>query len=61
MNYSTLKEKFKLEKQYDAYSMNELLDYLKKLYIREEITILEYRQIIEILEKEGAKNPEQAV
>lgn len=61
MNYSTLRKKFKSEKQYDAHSMNELLDYVKKLYVREEVNILEYRQIIKILEKEGAKSPEQAV
>lgn len=59
MNFTLLKEKFKMEKQYDANTMNELLDYAKRLYLHDEMNITEYRQLIKLLEDEGAKNPEQ--
>ncbi|MDQ0161581.1 YppF family protein [Bacillus alveayuensis] len=61
MNFLSLKEKFKTEKQYEATSVHELLNYVKKLYLSNEVTISEYRQLVKLLETEGARNPEEAV
>lgn len=58
MNFSTLKEKYKADKKDEPKTINELLDYAKKLYIANELSIREYRQLVKVLEQEGACNPE---
>jgi len=61
MNFSDLKERYKKEKQNNPKSVNDLLDYVKKLYIANELSIREYRQLVKVLEQEGAYNPERVV
>lgn len=45
-------------KKYEAQDVNELLDFVKKCYIYNEITTCEYRNLVYELETLGAKTPE---
>ncbi len=44
-------------KKYEPMDNNDLLDFARNLYLLGKITILEYRNIIRLLEKEGASKP----
>ncbi len=58
MNIQELKNHFLLIKKYEAQEVNELLDFVKKCYIYNEITTCEYRSLVYELEILGAKTPE---
>lgn len=58
MNIYELKSKFIQCKEYPADDVNELLDFAKKAYILNEITIKEYSLLVRDLEAQGAIIPE---
>lgn len=58
MTVHELKLKFLHFKEYLTDDVNELLDFTKKAYIHNEISIREYRNLVRELEKLGAKIPE---
>ncbi len=58
MTISELQLKFLYYRDYLTDDVNELLDFAKKAYIDNEISILEYRSYIQELEKRGATSPE---
>jgi hypothetical protein len=58
MNVHELKSLFTQTKDYTPEHVNELLDFTKKSYIGNEITILEYRNLVRELELQGASIPE---
>lgn len=58
MNVRELKNLFAQTKDYTPEHVNELLDFTKKSYIQNEITILEYRNLVRELESQGASIPE---
>jgi hypothetical protein len=55
MNIHELRVKFLQLKDYSPESVNELLDFAKKAYIHNEITINDYRNLIRELEAQGAE------
>ncbi|ASS91697.1 MAG: hypothetical protein C6W58_03075 [Bacillaceae bacterium] len=58
MTVQTLRERFKMEKQYEAECANELLDFARRLYLYENISIKDFRNIVKTLEQQGAVTPE---
>ena len=58
MNVHELKTLFAQTKEYTPEHVNELLDFTKKSYIQNEITINEYRNLVRELELQGAFIPE---
>ena len=58
MNVHELKNLFAQVKEYTPEHVNELLDFTKKSYIQNEITINEYRNLVRELELQGAFIPE---
>ncbi|NKE04840.1 MULTISPECIES: YppF family protein [Mesobacillus] len=59
MNVHELKNLFAETKAYTPEHVNELLDFTKKSYIQNDITILEYRNLVRELELQGAVIPEE--
>lgn len=58
MTVHELKLKFLQFKDYLTDDVNELLDFTKKSYVYNEISICEYRNLVRELETLGAKLPE---
>jgi len=58
MIINELRNKFIAKKEYEPTNSNELLDFARQTYIRGELCLSEYRNIIRILEKEGASKPD---
>ncbi|MDQ0271037.1 YppF family protein [Cytobacillus purgationiresistens] len=58
MNVHELKKKFQQLRDYTPEHVNELLDFSKKAYIHNEISILDYRNLVRDLEALGAVIPE---
>ena len=48
---------FKIEKNRSPLHVNELLDYIQKKYIYEELSIVEYKKLFAELEKRNAEKP----
>lgn len=57
MTVHELKEKFFSHKNYEAEDVNVLLDFAKKAYIYNEISVSDYKNIVRELESLGAKIP----
>ncbi|WP_394232746.1 YppF family protein [Niallia oryzisoli] len=58
MTIHELKLKFLQIRDYLTDDVNELLDFTKKEYIQNKISIIEYRNLVRELEKLGAKFPD---
>ena len=58
MLVENLISRFKLVKSRTPLHANELLDYVQKCYIEEEITIVEYKKIYCELDKQKAEKPQ---
>lgn len=57
MSVNELRNKFIAFKQYEPEDGNELLDFAQQKYLRGEISITEYKQLIRELELNGAEKP----
>ncbi|ADI26364.1 YppF family protein [Geobacillus sp. G4] len=60
MNVTELKHKFMAVKHCEPAEANELLDFARRLYLRGEISLAEYRDLVRELEKAGASQPDEA-
>jgi len=58
MTIHELKLKFLQIRDYFTDDVNELLDFTKKEYVQNKISIIEYRNLVRELEKLGAKFPD---
>ncbi len=58
MNIHELKEKFIQSRDFSTDDVNALMDFVKKTYIQNEISIKEYRKLVRELEGLGAVLPE---
>ncbi|WHY84409.1 YppF family protein [Neobacillus novalis] len=58
MDIRELKSKFIQSRDYNTDDVNALMDFAKKAYIQNEISIKEYRQLVRELENQGAVIPE---
>lgn len=58
MTVHDLREKFLKFREYESDDLNELLDFAKRTYILNEITICDYRNLVRELEVLGAVLPE---
>ncbi|MEH7353529.1 YppF family protein [Neobacillus drentensis] len=58
MDIRELKSKFNQSRDYKTDDVNSLMDFAKKAYIHNEITIKEYRILVRELEKQGAVIPD---
>jgi hypothetical protein len=58
MNIRELKSKFIQTRAYTTDDVNALMDFAKKAYIQNDITIKEYRILVRELENQGAVLPE---
>ncbi|PDM41028.1 MULTISPECIES: YppF family protein [unclassified Geobacillus] len=58
MNMAELKNKFIAVKDYEPTDMNELLCFTRQMYLRGEITIAQYRDLVRELELAGAYKPD---
>jgi YppF-like protein len=58
MDIHELKSKFIQSRDYNTNDVNTLLDFAKKVYIQNEISIKEYRVLVRELENQGAVIPE---
>lgn len=58
MNVQKLKGMFTQVKQYAPENANELLDFAKRTYVQNEISLQEYRVLVRELELQGAVTPE---
>ncbi|ASV69236.1 YppF family protein [Cytobacillus sp. FSL W7-1323] len=58
MNIHELKQKFQQVKEVKPDHANQLLDFSKRAYIHNEISILDYRNLVRELESLGAVIPE---
>ncbi|MBN6888464.1 YppF-like protein [Cytobacillus horneckiae] len=58
MNVHELKKKFQQVKDATPEHVNQLLDFSKRAYIQNEISILDYRNLVRDLEALGAVIPE---
>lgn len=58
MDVNELKSIFQENRKYTTDNLNELLDYTKKAYIYNEISINDYRDLIYLLETQGAEVPQ---
>jgi hypothetical protein len=57
VNVSELKMNFIAVKKYEPTDVNELLDFARQAYLRGQVTIAQYRDIVRELEAAGAYNP----
>lgn len=57
MSVHELKQMFTQIKNYDPSDANELLDFAGQCYICGQISIIDYRNIVKILEENGATKP----
>jgi len=57
MHVHELKVKFSQLREYETEDVNELLDFAKRVYIQNEISIIEYRNLVRELESLGAEFP----
>ncbi|AMX83135.1 hypothetical protein GS3922_05215 [Geobacillus subterraneus] len=60
MSIAELKHKFMAVKHCEPAEANELLDFARRLYLRGEISLAEYRDLVRELEKAGACQPDEA-
>lgn len=60
MNITELEILYTTQKQCDAGTPNELLDFARKLYLSQSITIRNYQQLAKTLEGLGACIPEDS-
>ncbi|MEH6908455.1 MULTISPECIES: YppF family protein [Neobacillus] len=58
MDIRELKGKFIQSREYTTDDVNALMDFAKKAYIHNDITIKEYRLLVRELEKQGAVIPD---
>jgi hypothetical protein len=58
MDIRSLKSKFNQSRDYCTDDVNALMDFAKKAYIHNEITIKEYRLLVRELESQGAVIPD---
>lgn len=58
MDIRELKSKFIQSRDYTTDDVNALMDFAKKAYIQNDITIKEYRLLVRELESQGAVMPE---
>ncbi|MBP3040028.1 YppF family protein [Bacillaceae bacterium Marseille-Q3522] len=58
MNVQELQKKFQQLRDYCPENVNELLDFAKKAYVQNEISISVYRNLVRDLEQGGAKVPD---
>jgi hypothetical protein len=58
MDIRELKSKFIQSRDYTTDDVNALMDFAKKAYIQNDITIKEYRLLVRELERQGAVMPE---
>ncbi len=58
MDIRELKSKFIQSREYSTDDVNALMDFAKKVYIQNEISIKEYRTLVRELENQGAVMPE---
>lgn len=58
MNIRELKSRFIQSRDYTTDDVNALMDFAKKTYIHNEISIKEYRLLVRELESQGAEVPE---
>ena len=58
MDIRELKSKFIQSRDYTTDDVNALMDFAKKAYIHNDITIKEYRLLVRELEKQGAVIPD---
>jgi hypothetical protein len=61
MTVHELKLKFLQTRNYSAEDVNELLDFTKKAYVYNEISIIDYRDLVRELEGLGAVVPEVCI
>jgi hypothetical protein len=59
MNVHELESLFLQKRQYNCENANELIDFAKKAYIHNEISINEYRKLMRDLDALGAKIPQE--
>jgi len=59
MDIRELKSRFSQSRDYNTDNVNALMDFAKKAYVHNEISIKEYRNLVRELEKEGAVLPVQ--
>lgn len=59
MNIHELKSLFIQKRNYSYENVNELMDFAKMTYIHNEISIIDYRQLVRELELLGAEIPEE--
>lgn len=59
MHVHELKEKFLQRKNYSCEDVNELLDFVKRAYLFNEISSSEYKILVRELESQGAKIPQE--
>lgn len=57
MGLEDLRKRFINGKCYEPMNVNELLDYARQLYLKNELTITQYRKVIKELENKGAFFP----
>lgn len=58
MDIRELKSRFNQSRDYSTDDVNALMDFAKKAYIHNEISIKEYRLLVRELESQGAGLPE---
>jgi hypothetical protein len=58
MTVTELKNKFIATRNYEPMDANELLDYARQLYLRNELTLGVYRHLVRDLEALGAYKPD---
>jgi hypothetical protein len=61
MDIGELKKRFIQSRDYTPNHMNELMDFAKKAYIHNEITLKEYQLLVRQLEANGAVAPENSM
>ncbi len=59
MNLQSIKSVFFEAKQYEPSSLSELLNFIKTMYIKGDLSISEYRKAVLLLETSESSNPEQ--
>lgn len=57
MSINELRNNFIAFKQYEPEDGNELLDFAQQKYLKGEISIIEYKQLVRELELSGAQKP----
>ncbi|MBS4215897.1 MULTISPECIES: YppF family protein [Neobacillus] len=60
MDIREIKVRFSQSRDYTTDDVNALMDFVKKAYIFNEISIKEYRNLVRELENQGAVPPEAA-